>query len=352
MGRGSRKGLHGYHHRDRADRHRDGRRERHLVLHRPPRQAGRRSGPRLERRDASTRDRRRSYGGAGRDRLLPAHRRHRGEDVRRGQDPRRLLQARGQGVRARDPQRTHGRPADPAALAQGIPQRGADHRHGAVGRLRRRARRARDQRRLRRADAVAAALPGPGRSRPRRPHRGRADAQPDAARDGDLEPRPDRLRLAGRDHDGRGRRQADRRGRHPRGAGDGPRGDQAHLRRPGRAAGQGRQAEVVRRERQGRPRVALQLAARRGPGQERPGRHLRGRRRDGRRRAPRRRPPMPARTSWCAATTCAWPPASSPTSAAPRPSSRSSPSSSATPSARCPTPSRTPRSSSRRSARR
>ena len=186
-------------------------------------------------------------------------------------------------------ERAHGRPPDPAALAEGIPQRGADHRHRALGRLRRRARRARDQRRLGRTDAVAAAVPRPGRSRPGRHHRGRADAQPDAARDGDLHARPDRLRLAGRDHHGRGRRQAGPRGRHPRGARDGPRGDQAHLRRSGRAAAEGRQGEVVRRERQGRPRVALQLAARRGPGQERPGRHLGRRRDDGRGRASQRR---------------------------------------------------------------
>ncbi len=132
--------------------------------------------------------------------------------------------------------------------------------------------------------------------------------------------------------------------------GDGPRGHQAHLRRAGRAAVEGRQAEVVRRRRQGRPRVALQLAARRRAPVERPGRHQRRRRGHGRRRAPGGRRRRGRGRHGAPQPRAHGARASSPTSAAPRPSRASSPSSSATRSARCPTPSRTPRSSSRRSA--
>ena len=56
-----------------------------------------------------------------------------------GQDPRRVLQARGQGLREGDAERAHGRSADPAALAQGIPERGPGHRDRAVDRRRARA---------------------------------------------------------------------------------------------------------------------------------------------------------------------------------------------------------------------
>ena len=52
--------------------------------------------------------------------LLPAHGGHRGEDVRRGQDPGRLLQARGAGDREGHAQRAHGGPADPAAVPKGF----------------------------------------------------------------------------------------------------------------------------------------------------------------------------------------------------------------------------------------
>jgi polyribonucleotide nucleotidyltransferase len=49
--------------------------------------------------------------------------------------------------RARDPDRAHDRPPDPAALAEGLPQRGAVHLHRAVGRPGHAARHPRDQRR-------------------------------------------------------------------------------------------------------------------------------------------------------------------------------------------------------------
>ena len=181
---------------------------------------------------------------------------------------------------------------------------------------------------------------------------GELDAQPDAARDGDLHARPDRLRLAGRDHHGRGRRQAgrtrtssSRRSRWP------TRRSSASAPPRSSCRPKAGKAKWYDAERQGRPRVALQRAARRGrsprtawPASRRPSRPWS-------RPSFPASPPTPARTSWCAATTCAWPPASSPTSAAPRPSSPSSPSSSAIRSGRCPTRSRTPRSSSPPSAR-
>ena len=58
---------------------------------------------------------------------------------------------------------------------------------------------------------------GSRRRRPRRPHQRRVRGQPDLQRARGLGARPDRLRHARRDHDGRGGRQAPARGRHGRG---------------------------------------------------------------------------------------------------------------------------------------
>ena len=91
----------------------------------------------------------------------------------------------------------------------------------------------------------------------------------------------------------------------PRGAGAGPRGHPPPLRRAGRAAGEGRQAEVVRPERQGRSRVSAtaRSSTPRSPRTAWPASP---------RPSPRcsppsspASPPTPARTSWCAATRCA-----------------------------------------------
>ena len=91
-------------------------------------------------------------------RLLPAHGRRRGADVRRREDPGRLLQARGTPDREGDPDRAHDRPPDPAALAEGLPKRGAGHLHDPLGRPRHGARHPLHQRRLRGAHALAAAV--------------------------------------------------------------------------------------------------------------------------------------------------------------------------------------------------
>ena len=186
---------------------------------RQARQAGRRRSRRPLRRHDGPRDRPGPDGGARRRGLLPAHDRRRGADVRRREDPRRLLQARGAPDRARDPDRAHDRPPDPAALAEGLPQRGAVHRDRALGRHGHLARHPRDQRRLRGADDLADAVPRPDRRRPHRPDRRRARRQPDAAGDGrGDDARPDRRRHEGRPDDGRGRREPGARGDAARGA--------------------------------------------------------------------------------------------------------------------------------------
>ena len=115
-------------------------------------------------------------GGARRRGLLPAHGRRRGAHVRRREDPRRLLQARGPPHGARDPDRAHDRPPGPAALAEGLPQRDAVRRHGPLGRHGHRARHPLHQRRLGGADRVAAAVPRPDRRRADGPRRRRASS--------------------------------------------------------------------------------------------------------------------------------------------------------------------------------
>ena len=118
----------------RTDEHDDGkprhglgdrRRARDDLRDREAGQAGRRRRRRPLRRHDGARDRRRADGGARRRRLLPAHGRRRGAHVRRREDPRRLLQARRTAHRARDPDRADDRPPDPAALAEGLQERGA-----------------------------------------------------------------------------------------------------------------------------------------------------------------------------------------------------------------------------------
>ena len=196
-------------------------------------------------------------GGPPRRGLLPADRRRRGEDVRRGEDPRRLLQARRQGVRAGDPDRAHDRPPDPAALAEGLQERGAGHLHRPLRGHDPRARRALHQRRVGGARDLAAAVPRAGRRGARGADRRRARRQPDAAggRRG-VRPRPDRRRHARRAHDDRGRRRT----RCPRttmlrGVRARARRDQAHLRRDRGPPRPGRKAEVGRPRADGRARA-------------------------------------------------------------------------------------------------
>ena len=63
--------------------------------------------------------------------FLPVDRELSGEGVRRGQNPRRLLQARGPAERGRGAEEPPDRPADPPAVPRGLSQRGPDRRHGA-----------------------------------------------------------------------------------------------------------------------------------------------------------------------------------------------------------------------------
>ena len=67
-------------------------------------------------------------------RLLPAHLRVRREDVRRRQDPGRLLQARGAAARRGDPHLPHHGPPAAPALPRGVQERHAGHRDRPLGR--------------------------------------------------------------------------------------------------------------------------------------------------------------------------------------------------------------------------
>ncbi len=116
-----------------------------------------------------------------------------------------------------------------------------------LGGPRRRPRRPRDQRRLGRADRVAAALPRPDRRRADGAAGGRARRQPDARGDRALvRARPDRRRDEGRADHGRGRREPGARDEAARGARDCAARDRQALRGAGGAPCQGREAEVAR----------------------------------------------------------------------------------------------------------
>ena len=217
-------------------------------------QAGRRRRRHQERGHDGPRDGPGPPRGAGGRGLLPAHRRRRGADVRGRQDPRRLLQARGSPDREGDPDRADDRPPDPAAVAEGLPERGAGHLHHALGRPDHPARHPRDQRRLGGADDLAAPLPGPRGRRADRDHRRRDGRQSVAPRHRRVRARPDRRRHEGRPDDGRGRRERGRRGHAPRGVRARPRRDQEALRGPGGAQEPGGQAQVARSRADGRAR--------------------------------------------------------------------------------------------------
>ena len=104
---------------------------------------------------------------APRPRLLPAHGRVRGADVRRGQDPGRLHQARGARVRGGHPGRAPDRPPDPPALPRGLQGRHPARHHGPLDRPGERARRARHDRRVGRADDQRDPVRRSRRRRPR-----------------------------------------------------------------------------------------------------------------------------------------------------------------------------------------
>ena len=183
-------------------------------------------------------------GAAARPRLLPAHDRLRGADVRRGQDPRRLHQARVAPVGGRDPRLPADRPPDPAALPRGVQGRRPVRHHGPLHRPGERPGHPGHDRRVGRPHDQRDPVPGPDRGHPRRPRRRRVRHQPDDPAARGERARPRRLRHARRDHDGRGGRQDPPRGRdggrHPLRP---PRPPAAH-RPAARAPGGGRQGQA------------------------------------------------------------------------------------------------------------
>ncbi len=136
------------------------------------------------------------------------------------------------------------RPSLPAAFPQGLPRRGADHRHGALGRRPGRAGRAGPDRRLDRPAHLQDSVPGTDRRRPGGLRRRPVRPQPHRAHDGPRRrPEPGLRRLARRRGHGRGRRTLRVRGAAGRRPGVGPQGHPAPARPPGGVAGKGRQAE-------------------------------------------------------------------------------------------------------------
>ena len=174
----------------------------------------------------------RDDGQPARRRLPAADGRRRGEALRGRQDPRVLLPPRGARRGEGDADGADDRPAAAAAVPEGLALRDAARLPAALGRLRPPLRHPGDERRLRRAWRSR-------RSRWRRTSAsvriGKLDGDfVDQPRGGDLRgPRdgPDRLRLRGRDPDGRVRRQRRHRGRGARRARHRPRRDQEDLSR-------------------------------------------------------------------------------------------------------------------------
>ena len=206
--------------------------------------------PRRRRRHRALRRHRRARHGqpcrpAPRPRLLPAHDRLRGADVRRRQDPRRLHQARVAPVGGRDPRLPPDGPPDPPALPGGLQGRRPVRHHGPLDRPGEQPGRPRDDRRVGRADDQRDPVPGPDRRRPHRAHRRRVRHQPDHAAARGERARPRRLRHARRDHDGRGRREDPARGRDGRGDPVRPPRARAAHRPPAGAAEGRRQAKRI-----------------------------------------------------------------------------------------------------------
>ena len=148
---------------------------------------------------------RRAHGAAGPG-LLPADRQLSGEDLRRRQDPGRLLQARGAAGREGDPDLAADRPADPAAVPERLQERDPGHLHRAGARSAERSRHRRDDRRERRADHLGHSVPGPDRRRPGRLQGRRVPAQSDLSGAARQRARPRGRRHARCGHDGRVRR--------------------------------------------------------------------------------------------------------------------------------------------------
>ena len=181
--------------------------------------------------------------GIARRGLPSPHRRHRGADVRRGQDPRLVLPSRGQIQREGDPHRPHDRPSDSPALPQGLALRDAAGRDPYVGRPDPPLRHPRDERRLRCAGDLARPLRRPRRRGADRQARRRFHRQPLRGGPRRARSRPGRRRNRRGDPDGRGRCQRRHRAGDPRRARHRPRRDQEARRRDGGAAAEGRQGE-------------------------------------------------------------------------------------------------------------
>ena len=200
----------------------------------------------------------------GRPGLLSADGRLSGKDLRRGQDPRRLLQARRAPVGKGDADLASHRPSDPAAVPGWLLQRSPGHRDRDVGRSGNRSRHSRDDRRLGGADALRRAVQRPDRRRARRLHRRPVRAEPDQDRAHDLGAQSRRRRHRGRRADGRIRSERAARG-----------SDAGRRRvRPSAAAGRDRAHPLARRG--GRQAAVGLEAGRQGRGDDREG--------DGRRR--------------------------------------------------------------------
>ena len=216
--------------------------------HRPP---GRRRRARHLWRDQRARHRRRRQGREARHRLLPADRELPGEDLRRGQDPRRLFQARGTSDREGDAHLAADRPADQAAVRARLQERDASHRHRALARHGERSGHRGDGRGLGRAHAVRRSVPRTDRRRPRRLYRGQICAEPDDRRDGRELARSRRGRHRRRRADGRIRGQGAVRGSDARRRGVRPEAFPASARRH-RQARRARRQGAMGAEAQGR----------------------------------------------------------------------------------------------------
>ncbi len=197
-------------------------------------------------------------------RLLPPHRRRRGEDVRRRQDPRLVLPPGGPSHRPGRPGLPPDRPAAATQLRRGLPQRDPGRGHRPRRRPGEPPRRDRHQRRVGGADAVGPAVRGPDRRRA-------PGLQPATA----VDPAPHlpgaartppsrswspaaRRRRRHRHHDGRGRRHREGvgllRGRRPEGHRGGHRRRARGVPRPGSTSRSTCSSELVDEGRRRTPR--------------------------------------------------------------------------------------------------
>ena len=197
---------------------------------------GERSGDHPPRRHGGAQHRGDVQGAAGGDRLLSPHVRLRGEAVRGGQDPGRVHAPGGPAKRDGDPRVASDRPAAAAAVPGGFPARRAGHLDRAVCRPGERPDHPEHQRRIDRACHLRYPVPGSRRRGPHGVHRRPGGREPAHVADRGLGARPRCRRHGGRDPDGRGRGQGRERAGCARRVRFSPRGDQANLRRPARAA--------------------------------------------------------------------------------------------------------------------